>query len=280
MADFCLRQHRSQVLLHRVQVHAHRAVGRAGEGARDHRPARLQHVRAARAVGQDVDHTCRVELQRFQQRQRFGQRLPIDHQRQVDRELHDCAGAQTADMFDAPTQHRQQRARAVQVFSRAANEAEQFALQGRPDAAADGAFEKACANRGRPRAQQRGLGRADGAHVDEQPARWRAGQQPLVAAVDLVLRRLVGEHRDHRLARCGQRARAFGPARAGIDERLRARRAAVPHHHRVPACQQAPRDRRAHLARACQPDLHGLVSCDLAGAALQRWLPSLPIIVR
>ena len=62
--------------------------------------AHLEHVRAARRVGEQIHDPRRVEPERAAERERLAERLPIDHQRHVDGELHDRAGADRPAMLE------------------------------------------------------------------------------------------------------------------------------------------------------------------------------------
>src|SRR5262249_55076179 len=75
------------------------------------RAAHLEHICASGGVGQQVDHAARIEAQWAAERERLAERLPIDHQGQIDREFHRGARADGPAMFNAPTQLIEQRHR-------------------------------------------------------------------------------------------------------------------------------------------------------------------------
>ena len=76
------------------------------------------------------------------ERQRLAERLPVDDERQVDRELHARAGADRPEVLDAPAHLAEQRPRARHVRRLAADEAEELAFLRRADGAADRAFDE------------------------------------------------------------------------------------------------------------------------------------------
>ena len=195
-----LRQHRAHVFAHRGHVHAHRTVARAGQGLGDGSAAHLEHVRAARGVGQDVHHTRRVQPQRLHQGQRLRKRLPVNHQRQVDRELHGGPGTQGPQVLDAAAEQFKHRTGQGQVFLPAPHEAQQAALARRPHAATHGAFQEAGPSGPYPGADLLWLGWGHRAHVDEQPPYHRRRQQAISAQVHLVECGVVDEHREHDVA--------------------------------------------------------------------------------
>jgi hypothetical protein len=228
------------------------------QGLGDHGAAHLQHVRPAGRVGQDVDDARRIQLQRLHQRQRLAQRLPVHHQRQVHGQLHGRARAVRADVLDAAAQLREHFARTLDVLGLAAGEPDQLALLGRADAAAHRAFDIRRARGCRARGQLLLLGRGHGAHLDEQPAGAGRGQQAARRQVHLVERLLVGEEGDDGSGGGGQLAWRRGPGDAGVQQRLRASLAAVPHADFVSQRLQARGHRAAHLSRSRDPDLHAI----------------------
>ena len=64
----------------------------------------VEDVRAAGGVGEDVDHARGLEPERRAERECLGERLPVDEQRKIDRELHARSGPDRPDMFDAPAE--------------------------------------------------------------------------------------------------------------------------------------------------------------------------------
>src|SRR5258708_24313770 len=64
----------------------------------------LEHIRATGTLGHEVDRAALIEAQRPAKRQRLAERLPIDHQGQIERELHSSAGTDVPAKFDAPAQ--------------------------------------------------------------------------------------------------------------------------------------------------------------------------------
>ena len=76
------------------------------------------------------------------ERQRFAQRLPVDDERQVDRELHARARAHHPDVLDAPAHLLEHWPGASHVGRLAADEAEELAFLRRPDRAADRALDE------------------------------------------------------------------------------------------------------------------------------------------
>src|SRR5205807_747989 len=179
------------------------------------------------------------------------ERLPVDDERQVDRELHTRARAHRPDMLDAPAELLEDRPRARHIGRFAADEAEELAFARRPDGAADRAFNEGAAGAAHLRGQcSRDLG-PHGAHLDEEPPAHR-GQR---LRVHRVHRRRVGEHADHRFAG----GRELGRGARHLETRgARLVRRAVPDHHLVPEAREPPGDARAHLSDSGDADFHVL----------------------
>ena len=90
-ARLALRQHGVQVLDRAVDVEGHGTAVAALELVGHDRPPHFQHVRAARRIGEQIHDARRIEPERPAERERLAQRLPVDHQRHVDGELHHSA---------------------------------------------------------------------------------------------------------------------------------------------------------------------------------------------
>src|SRR5438067_3007194 len=185
------------------------------------------------------------------ERERLAERLPVDDERQVDRELHARARAHRPDMLDAPAELLEDRPRARHIGRFAADEAEELALARRPTGAPDRAFDEGAAGAAHLlRERLRYLG-PHGAHLDEEPPAHR-GQH---LRVHRVHRRRVGEHADHHLA-C---RRELGRGVRHLETRgARLVRRAVPDHHLVPEAREPPGDARAHLSDSGDADFHVL----------------------
>ena len=138
-----LGQHGAQVLDRAVDVEGHRTAVAALEHRRDARAAHLEHVRAAGRIGEEVHDPRGIEAERTAERKRFAERLPIDHQRHVDGELHDRAGADRAAMLEPPAELVEDRLRARGVGRRGAHQADQLALPRRTGRTAHRTFDAA-----------------------------------------------------------------------------------------------------------------------------------------
>ena len=99
-----LRQHGAQILADRVDVEGGRAGILARQRLGDIGPAHLEDVRAARGVGEEVHHPRGILAEVLRQGIGLAERLVEDDERQVDRELHARAGADRADMLEAPAE--------------------------------------------------------------------------------------------------------------------------------------------------------------------------------
>ena len=155
------------------------------------------------------------------QRERLAQRLPVHHQRQVDRELHARRVAEPPDVLHAAAQLPEQLLRALQVLRVAAGEPEQLALRGRAGGAADRALHVG----GALAAFTRGpiscclAGGTVLISMNSLPLR-ALRQQAVGAEVDVVQRLRVGEDGDDRFRAAVDGRRRGGPLRAVLQQRL------------------------------------------------------------
>ncbi len=103
--------------------------------------ALLEHGRGAGSFREEIQKLGRIDAERPTHRELLAQRLPIDHQRQIDRELEHRARADRTGMQRAPAHLIDDRPGARDVGRFAAHQAEQLAGPRRRDRAADRTFD-------------------------------------------------------------------------------------------------------------------------------------------
>ena len=188
----------------------------------------------------------------------FAQRLVVDHQRQVERELHAGAGADRADVLDAAAHLVEQRLGAREILLGAAGDAQQLALPRRADGAADRALDEGGAL-GPHLLGQRHLGLGlHRAHLDDELALDVAGEQPRRALVDGAMRVALVRMVTMASTGLGKLGRRLGDLGAGVGERLELVRRAVPDGDLVPDLDQARGNRRPHATDTSNADAHRL----------------------
>ena len=271
-----LGDHGAQVLADEIDVEGQRTGVLAVERRRDGGSAVLEHVGPARGVGQEFHQPLVVEVQVAAQHVGLGQRLVVDHQRQVERELHAGAGAHGPHVLDAPAHLVEQRLGLGEVLLAAAGDAQQLALPRRTHRAAHRALDEDAALGAHLLGQRHLVVRLHRAHLDEQLALDVAGEQPVGLLVDGGQRLLVGEDGDDRLGLRRQLGRGLGHLGACVRQRLGLVRRAVPHRHVVADLDQMGRNRRAHAAHTRNADTHvappGILCQQLEWRSLSRRL--------
>ena len=175
-------------------------------------------VAAPEVSDEEIEQLRRIDGQVLAHGELLAQRLPVDHQRQVDGELEHRAGADRAGVHGAPAHLIDDRSRARDIGGFAADQPEQLAGARRRDRAADRAFD---------------IGRALAAHLAGQRDLTSGGtvlismnslpftspdEQSLRTVIDRVDRRGIGDDGDDGLDRAGELGRGLGDPGAGIGE--------------------------------------------------------------
>ena len=210
----------------------------------------------------------RIEPERTAERERLAERLPIDHQRHVDGELHHRAGADRPAMLepaaklfeDRPARARRRRARRPSGRS---------ACPAAPDRSSRRPGIRRMRRPWRAPFGQRDLGlRPHRAHLDEQLAVHVAGEQARCAAIDRVDRGRIGENGDDDLALAREFGRAWRRRAAPASASGFALSAERFHTVTVVSDLDEPlRDGRAHFADPGDADLHRPASCARTAAS-------------
>ena len=202
--DFAGLHHRAQIL---------HAVGDAERGwprvapfeHRDnHVGAVFQRRIGAIGVDEQVEQPLRLPAHLPRDGESLAIGLPRHHQRQVDRELHRCAGADRTAVFEPPAELIEDRLGALGVSGLRAHQAEQFALTRRRGRTANRAFDhRRVLGTHFRRKRERHL-RRHRAHFDEQLAFHVARQKTVRPVVDRIDCGRVGQHGDRDFDRTGK----------------------------------------------------------------------------
>ena len=186
----------------------------------------------------------------------FAERLVGDHQRQVERELHAGAGADRAHVLDAPAHLLEDGLGAREILGRAAGNAEQLAVAGRPDGAADRALDEGRAL-GAHLVGERDLHlRLHGAHLDEELALGVAGEQTRGALVHGGDGRAIGEDGDDGFHQAHELGGACGHLGAGLRQGLDLVGRPVPDGDLVADLHEPGGDCRPHAAQTRNANVH------------------------
>ena len=128
---------------------------------------------------QDVHDPGRLHARADGERERFAERLPIDHQRHVDGEFHHRAGADRPAMLDPATELIKNWLGARRVRSLRAHQADQLALPRAGPVEPPTGHSTNLPRLGANLLAERDLGpRLDRAHLDEQPALTSPASRP------------------------------------------------------------------------------------------------------
>src|SRR5579859_615030 len=261
-----LGKHRLHVLDAAVDVESDGTGIAAFEHGGDAGAARLEHVGPAGGLAQQVRQPRRIELHRSPQRQGLAERLPVDHERQVDDEFQHRAGADRAGMFEPAAELLQDRPRPRRVGIAASHHADQLALARRTGRTADRTLDEGGALGAHDLGERYFGRRQHRAHLDEQPAAGSAAEQARLPLIDRIERRGVGQDGDDGLAALHQLGRRAD--RLGAGDRLGLLGRAIPHRDVVADLDQARGDGGAHFPDPGNADAHERPSRTLLGRTI------------